>query len=291
MGGGKKEAVRQYVRSKVPRMKWTAELHGRFLKAIEWLGGQDYATPKLVLQLMGVNGLTISHVKSHLQMLRLTCARTGTGMKEIQPQLQRKHSCGADEKGPKAFMCPPLERTRTGTEATSKGMQGSQGISEMRTPGTQYCIDDYMPALAMERRIKEEGLRWQRDTATAASSLQTVGCLEQGSGDFKIIKPEARHPGPPVVTKQGHKANNVNGCFLFSSAASTDDQDGTPEQCSLSLSLGQYPKCFRSVSSSPSEGSCIISSSPRSSGDCYGHSACSNAPGVNLELSLSICGS
>lgn len=56
----------------------------------------------------------------------------------------------------------------------------------MRTPGTQYCIDDYMPALAMERRIKEEGLRWQRDTATAASSLQTVGCLEQGSGDFKV---------------------------------------------------------------------------------------------------------
>jgi hypothetical protein len=30
---------------------------------------------------------------------------------DIQPQLQRKHSCAADEQGgPKAFMCPPLKR-------------------------------------------------------------------------------------------------------------------------------------------------------------------------------------
>lgn len=52
MGGGKKEAVRQYVRSKVPRMKWTAELHGRFLKAIEWLGGQDCAFLLLLSSLL-----------------------------------------------------------------------------------------------------------------------------------------------------------------------------------------------------------------------------------------------
>jgi hypothetical protein len=44
-----------------------------------------------------------------------------------------------------------------------------------------------MQAMAVVRRIKDEGLRWQRNAAaTAASNLQTVGCLEQGSGDFRV---------------------------------------------------------------------------------------------------------
>ncbi|KAL7149638.1 hypothetical protein ABFS83_05G054700 [Erythranthe nasuta] len=61
--------VRQYVRSKVPRLRWTPDLHHCFIHAIHTLGGQ-HTTPKLVLQLMDVRGLTISHVKSHLQMYR-----------------------------------------------------------------------------------------------------------------------------------------------------------------------------------------------------------------------------
>ncbi|KAL1320276.1 hypothetical protein AAHE18_14G044800 [Arachis hypogaea] len=62
--------VRPYVRSRMPRICWTPDLHRCFLHAIQRLGGVDRATPKMVMQLMNVKGVTISHVKSHLQMYR-----------------------------------------------------------------------------------------------------------------------------------------------------------------------------------------------------------------------------
>ncbi|KAK7407730.1 hypothetical protein VNO78_09771 [Psophocarpus tetragonolobus] len=57
------------------RRCWSPELHHRFVKALEELGGSQAATPKQIRELMKVDGLTNDEVKSHLQKYRLHTRR------------------------------------------------------------------------------------------------------------------------------------------------------------------------------------------------------------------------
>ncbi|KAK7348961.1 hypothetical protein VNO80_23760 [Phaseolus coccineus] len=57
------------------RRCWSPELHHRFVKALEELGGSQAATPKQIREVMRVDGLTNDEVKSHLQKYRLHTRR------------------------------------------------------------------------------------------------------------------------------------------------------------------------------------------------------------------------
>ncbi|KAF7845359.1 myb family transcription factor PHL7-like [Senna tora] len=57
------------------RLRWTQQLHDMFVEAVNRLGGPDRATPKSIvkeMKAMGESGITIYHVKSHLQKYRIS---------------------------------------------------------------------------------------------------------------------------------------------------------------------------------------------------------------------------
>ncbi|ESQ33102.1 hypothetical protein EUTSA_v10004791mg [Eutrema salsugineum] len=92
-GGG---GVRPYVRSPIPRLRWTPDLHRCFVNAVDMLGGQHRATPKLVLKMMDVKGLTISHVKSHLQMYRGSKLTLGKPEESSSSSIRRRQDTEED---------------------------------------------------------------------------------------------------------------------------------------------------------------------------------------------------
>ncbi|CDP04284.1 unnamed protein product [Coffea canephora] len=157
-----------------PRMRWTPELHEIFVDAVNKLGGSERATPKGVLKLMNKEGLTIYHVKSHLQKYR-------TARYKPEP------SEGTTEK-----------KSPTVTDMTSLDLKTTTGITEalrLQMEVQKQLHEQLEIQRSLQLRIEEQGkyiqlmLEQQKKFEEERSKKKDSNPVEASLAPSKAVEP------------------------------------------------------------------------------------------------------
>ncbi|PIA52334.1 hypothetical protein AQUCO_01000298v1 [Aquilegia coerulea] len=141
------------LQSQPPRKQrrcWSADLHRRFLNALQQLGGSQAATPKQIRELMKVDGLTNDEVKSHLQKYRLHTRKFPANASSPGPENQKLALFGG--------LWAPEDQCGASKASTSQS-ESPQGPLQLMTSGGSTTGDDSMED--DEEDGKSESYNWK----------------------------------------------------------------------------------------------------------------------------------
>ncbi|KAL5136117.1 Protein PHR1-LIKE 1 [Glycine soja] len=180
------------------RMRWTPELHEAFVEAVNHLGGSEKATPKGVLNQMKVEGLTIYHVKSHLQKYRTARYKPepseGTSEKKVTPMEEMKSL--------------DLKTSKGITEALRLQMELQKRLHEQLEiqRKLQIQIEDQGKRLQMmfekQREMGDSKVNVSLDEPSAAAPSETVETTNEERHKFESIPKAIPEEKESSTTKQ-----------------------------------------------------------------------------------------
>ncbi|KAL4573034.1 hypothetical protein LXL04_019827 [Taraxacum kok-saghyz] len=177
-----------------PRLRWTVELHERFVDAVAQLGGPDKATPKTIMRVMGVKGLTLYHLKSHLQKFRLG----------KQPHKEfNDHSIKDNERA------SALDLQRN-SNASSSGMMG-RSMNEMQIEVQRRLHEQLEVQRHLQLRIEAQGTYMQTILEKACQTL---------AGDQSMAT-AGNNNGNKVVGGSASMGMNMNMSMRINTSASS----------------------------------------------------------------------
>ncbi|KAJ9541290.1 hypothetical protein OSB04_027796 [Centaurea solstitialis] len=188
-----------------PRLKWTPDLHQRFIEAVNQLGGADKATPKSVLKLMGIQGLTLYHLKSHLQKYRLG----------IVPQA-RDRMVETDE--------IHMSNSSVGPQ-TNKNLQINEAL-QMQIEVQRRLHEQLEVQRHLQLRIEAQGKYLQ---AVLEKAQETVGRQNLGAVELETAKVQLSELVSKVSTHRLHSA--------FSGMKDVSNGTNQPTDCSIDSCL------------------------------------------------------
>ena len=111
------------------RLRWTPQLHKRFVEAVGLLGGLDMATPKGIMQFMEVEGMSIQHVKSHLQKYRL---QDSAANPQSAPEVGEKRGAPGDAAGSGGKERRVLRRRPSASERSAARARAAEERARMQ---------------------------------------------------------------------------------------------------------------------------------------------------------------
>ncbi|KAI4378381.1 hypothetical protein MLD38_015868 [Melastoma candidum] len=232
-----------------PRLKWTTDLHEKFVEAVNQLGGAEKATPKAVMKLMGIPGLTLYHSKSHLQKYRLSKNLHG-----LANNANHADSPAGGDRTPEPSG-PPLKTN------TSIGPQPSKGLRFGEAPQMQTEIQRRLhEQLEVQRHLQISLEAQGKYLQTILEKAQeTLGRQNSGSAELEAAKlqlseliskvsiqglnftfPELKELQSLCTIAQKLQANQLTDCPVDSCLASCEGSQKDQEIHENGIALRPY---------------------------------------------------